>query len=78
MTGGVPLEFLVVAGCLLLGLTLAALVSAWADRRVPYAGFVSLGVAGALFLVAHLEIEGGLHWRDLPQAFVLVLARLLN
>ncbi|GAB4266811.1 MAG: hypothetical protein Kow0013_16190 [Pararhodobacter sp.] len=69
-------DLLLLVGLVFLPLAFVALVSAWADRRRPWAGLMlaalGLGVAGW----AHLTNPAGPYdWRTLPQIATETVAR---
>lgn len=63
-------------GLAFLPLAFVALVSAWADRRAPWAALIlvliGLGLAGWAWVT---HPEGGYVWADLPQVMMETIAR---
>ena len=68
-------DLLFLTGLVFLPLAFVALVSAWADRRFPWAALlltvIGVGVAGW----AYLTNPGGYDWRTIPDLAVETLAR---
>jgi hypothetical protein len=69
-------DLFLLIGLFFLPLAFVALVSAWADRRKPWAALIllalGLGVAGW----AHLTNPAGPYdWRDLPEIAVEIVGR---
>lgn len=72
-------DLLLLMGLAFLPLAFVALVSAWADRRRPWAALIlaamGLGMAGW----AHLSHpDGGYDWRTIPDIAVETVARLIR
>ena len=73
----VPADILLVIATLVTGFSLAAILSAWADRRWPSMAFIALAIALGLFAFVHVSTATGLTWTTIPDAFVSVAARIL-
>ncbi len=73
-----PPDILIVAATVCLAFATASSVAAWADRRVPYlaGAFICAAIGG--FVMAHITLAGGLTLTDVPNAFILVAARIFN
>jgi hypothetical protein len=71
-------DILVVLATLIVGLSLASLLSAWADRQSPIMVFVSLVIGVSMFIYVHTQQTNGLEWRDVPNSFISVVARVIN
>ncbi|MBO6602707.1 hypothetical protein [Rhodophyticola sp.] len=74
----VPADILLVIATLVTGLALASMVSSWADRVLSVPALTSLLIGLCLFAFVHFTQEAGLVWRDIPDAFIAVAARILN
>ncbi|MBF9034799.1 hypothetical protein HKCCE2091_11160 [Rhodobacterales bacterium HKCCE2091] len=70
-------DFLIVGGTVLLALSVASAVAAWADARRPTVA-LAVVLAGVGMFAAAMMVQGGLGWRDVPEAFVRVIALVLN
>jgi hypothetical protein len=70
-------DLLLLMGVAFLPLALVAFVSAWADRRAPWAGAILLllgvGMAGFAQLT---HPDGGYDWRAIPMLAIEVAGRL--
>jgi hypothetical protein len=56
---------------------MATMMSAWVHRIFPIGSLITL--FGALAIFAYVHVTGdGLVWQDVPDAFILVAARILN
>lgn len=61
------------------GFSLASVLGGWAARSWSFMSTLSLLIAIGLFVYVHLMVvPGGLTWRSVPDAFVAVVARILN
>ncbi|MCR9124670.1 MAG: hypothetical protein NXH82_00940 [Rhodobacteraceae bacterium] len=72
-----PHDIALVLGVVLIWLAVPSMISALVDRRAPR---VALGVAalGVVFVVRAIAVwPGAFHLRDLPDAFIDVLARVI-
>ena len=57
--------------------SMATMMSAWVDRIFPIGSLITL--FGALAIFAYVHVTGdGLVWQDVPDAFILIAARILN
>ncbi|MCL4675200.1 MAG: hypothetical protein KJZ59_04050 [Pararhodobacter sp.] len=69
-------DLLLLVGLIFLPLAFVALVSAWADRRRPWAALILLALGGGLVGWAHLtHPDGGYDWQALPQIAVETIGR---
>ncbi|RMA43577.1 hypothetical protein [Rhodophyticola porphyridii] len=71
-------DILLVIATLVTGLALASLVSSWADRVLSVPALISLLIGLGLFAFVHVTHETGLVWRNIPDAFIALAARILN
>ncbi len=72
-------DLLLLMGLAFLPLAFVALVSAWADRRRPWAALILVLMGGGMAGWAHLtHPEGGYEPADLPALALEVAARFLN
>jgi len=63
-------------GLLFLPLAFVALVSAWADRRRPWAALILVAMGGGLVAWAHLtHPAGGYDWRMVPDVLAQTVGR---
>ena len=69
-------DLLFLAGLVVLPLAFVALVSAWADRRAPWAALILAALGLGLSGWAHLtHPEGGYDWASLPETALQTVAR---
>ncbi|MFN4099082.1 MAG: hypothetical protein ACK4GT_04840 [Pararhodobacter sp.] len=69
-------DLLFLVGLVFLPLAFVALVSAWADRRVPWAALILLLIGGGVAGWAHLtDPGGGYDWRTIPDLALHTAAR---
>jgi len=71
-------EILLVAGSVLFVFSFVAVMTAWAEgrrmRRAAIVVMVSIGLLG----LAIMQDDDGMIWRDVPDAFVTVIAMVVN
>lgn len=69
-------DLLLLVGIIFLPLAFVALVSAWADRRRPWAALILAVIGGGLVAWAHLTHPGGGYdWQSLPDIAVQTIGR---
>ncbi|AHM03811.1 hypothetical protein roselon_01428 [Roseibacterium elongatum DSM 19469] len=74
----VPADILLVIATIVSGMAFASVLSGWVNRTWPVAALISLGIGIGLFVYVHMALPDGLDFWDIPDAFVLVAARILN
>lgn len=73
------LDLLLLFGLVFLPLAFVAFVSAWADRRRPWAALILLAMGLGMAGWAHLNHpDGGYDWREVPQIAVETIGRLIR
>ena len=70
-------DLLLVTGLILAVLSLPSILSAISDNRSPRVGTVVLVIAGGLIVYALQIHPEGYGWRDIPDAFFRVAARVI-
>lgn len=60
------------------GLSIAATLAAWAERRFPPIALAALALGAGAFAYAYSTIPDPSGWREVPDAFISVAARILN
>lgn len=71
-------DIYLVTGIILAALSIPAMLSAWSDGRVPRAPAIVVLIAGGLIVIAARSWPGGgLGFRDVPDAFLRVVAMVL-
>jgi hypothetical protein len=70
-------DILIVAATLVCCFSFAGLVAGWAGRTRPVLALLAFAVGLGLFGYVYLQ-RGGMTWTDIPDAFILVAARILN
>ncbi len=73
-----PPDLILVLGIVLGVFSVPAIISAVSDRRPPRVAAVVLIVAGCLVVWAIQEKPGGYSLRDVPNAFVSVIAQVVR
>jgi hypothetical protein len=71
-------DILIVIGTLVSGFAVSSVVAGWVARTWPVMALISLAVGIGLLVFVHLQLPGGLTATDIPDAFILVAARILN
>jgi hypothetical protein len=71
-------DILIVLATLVGGIAFSSVVAGWATGTRPRAALASLTIAVGILVFVHLRTPGGLSWTDIPDAFILVAARILN
>ena len=72
-------DILIVIATIVSLLSVASIVSAWADRVLPRMALLSLAIGLGLLAWVHLAlVPGGLTPRAIPDAFIHVAAMILN
>ncbi|MEO1733720.1 MAG: hypothetical protein AAFR45_08865 [Pseudomonadota bacterium] len=70
-------QFLVL-GVVLLGLAVPSALTAWAEKRRPRVAALVMLIGGGLIVFAVNEKPGGYTWADVPNAFIGVVADIIN
>ena len=68
----------IVISALFLALAVPSIVSAWVDRRVPQIGLMMLVVGGLLTFWTVNTYPQDYVWQDVPDAFIQVIASIVN
>ncbi len=71
-------DILLVLATLVSALAIAAALSAWADRFFPTVALAALAAGIGVFVYAFNVIPEPDGWREVPNAFISVLARIMN
>ncbi|MBC7156452.1 MAG: hypothetical protein H5U20_02935 [Rhodobacteraceae bacterium] len=71
-------DLAMVAGVLLAGLALPAAISAWIDARGPWLATALSVLAAVLIVTAAFLHPGAYSWREVPMAFVRMVAWVVN
>jgi hypothetical protein len=71
-------DILIVIGTLVSGFAVSSVVAGWVARKWPVMALISLAVGIGLLVFVHLQLPDGLTATDIPDAFILVAARILN
>jgi len=67
-------DLFLVFGIIIVGFSLPSIMGALADRRAPRAASIAILVGGGLILLALSQKPGGYTLKDVPEAFVRVVA----
>ena len=73
-----PSDILIVIATFVVGMSLASAISKWVDRRFPLFALINLALGIGLFSLAYKNNEDGLGLTAIPDAFISVVARILN
>jgi len=76
--GAINSDLLLVVGLVLGALSLPSMISAFTDGRSPRMAAVLVVAATILIFLAIDGRPGGYAWADIPDAFVRVIARVVN
>jgi hypothetical protein len=71
-------DILIVIGTIVTGFALSSVVAGWVARSWPVMALISLAIGVGLLVFVHLQLPDGLTPMDIPDAFILVAARILN
>ncbi|MEM8578012.1 MAG: hypothetical protein AAGF60_09200 [Pseudomonadota bacterium] len=71
-------DIALVLGIIIGGLSIPSILSALSDRRSPRASAVTILIAGCLIYYALSTRPGGYTVQDVPDAFIRVVALVLN
>ncbi|RME18377.1 MAG: hypothetical protein D6801_01475 [Alphaproteobacteria bacterium] len=71
-------DIYLVIGLIILGFTIPAIVSAYADRRAPRGAAIMLLIGGGLVALALAQKPGGYTFDDIPHAFVRVVSYIIR
>jgi len=71
-------ELLLVMGSILAVLSGVAVLTALIEGRRPRIAAIMVMISGGLLMLAIMKAEDGLQWADVPDAFVTVVASILN
>lgn len=74
----VEADILIVIATLVTGFAMSSVVAGWVARTWPIMALVSLAIGIGLFVFVHLQLPDGLDLIDIPDAFILAAARILN
>ena len=71
-------DLALVLGLIIGGLSVPGMMSAVSERRAPRASMLTILIAGGLLYYALDQKPGGYELRDIPDAFIDVIARFLT
>ena len=71
-------DILIVIATVVSGFALSSVVAGWVSRSWPIVSLVSLCIGVGLLVFVHVQLPDGLTPMDIPNAFILVAARILN
>jgi len=71
-------DILIVIGTLVSGFAISSVVAGWVSRTWPVMALISLAIGIGLLVFVHMQLPDGLTAMDIPDAFILVAARILN
>jgi hypothetical protein len=72
-------DILIVTATLVALFATSSIIAGWVERSVSWAALVSLAIGLGILAYVHLALRpGGLTFRDIPDAFVHVVAMVLN
>lgn len=71
-------DILVAVSTVIVGLAIAAALAAWSDRVFPTVALATLAAGVGVFVYGFNSIPNPDGWREVPAAFISVVARILN
>lgn len=71
-------DLYLVIGIVLLGFSIPSVLGALADRRAPRVAAITVLVGGSLILLALSQKPGGYGLREIPEAFIRVVAHYIR
>ncbi|MGV6848408.1 MAG: hypothetical protein ACWA5A_08520 [Marinibacterium sp.] len=71
-------DLALVLGLVVAGFSFPGMMSAISERRAPRASMLTILIAGGLIYFALSTKPGGYELRDVPDAFIDVIARFIN
>lgn len=74
----VSADILLVIASVVAVLSVSSIIGAWTVRRWPFVAMVSLTIAVGIGVYVHMNLADGLAVRDVPDAFIAVVALILN
>ena len=69
---------MLVAGLIILALSIPSLMGALSESRAPRAGSIMVLIGGVLLVVALTQKPTGYTFAEIPEVFTRVIARLIN
>lgn len=74
----IPPDILLVISTLVVGLAIASALASWSDRVFPTIALTALAVGVGVFVFTFNSLPDPQGWREIPNAFISVAARILN
>ena len=71
-------ETTLVIGMVLSVFSLVAILNAWIEHRPPRTAAIMVMISGGILVTAMLKAEDRLQWRDIPDSFIAVVAKILD
>ena len=78
MTIPISADILLVIATLVGIFSFSSIVAAWTTKRWPFVALISFAIAIGLGVYVHMNQPGGLTVASIPDAFISVVARILN
>lgn len=70
-------DLVLVLGIVIASFSIPSIISAFSDRRAPRASVITILIAGGLILYAIQQKTGGYQLKDVPDAFIRVIAKFM-
>jgi len=74
----IPPDILLALSTLVVGLAIASALASWSEKVFPTIALAALAVAAGVFVYTFISIPDPQGWREIPNAFISVAARILN
>lgn len=71
-------DILMVLSTLVILISIASALSIWADDEFPTIALAALAAGVGVFVYAYWSLDDPRGWRELPDAFISVLSRILS
>jgi len=74
----IPSDILLVIATLIVGLAIASALASWSEKVFPTVALAALALGFGLFAYTYNSLPDPQGWRAVPDAFISVVARILN
>jgi hypothetical protein len=73
-----PLDILLAVSSLVVGFAIASALASWTEKVFPTIALAALTAGVGVFIYAFNSLPDPQGWREVPNAFISVVARILN
>jgi len=74
----IPPDILLALSTLVVGFAIASALASWSDKVFPTVALAVLAIGVGVFLYAFKTLPDPQGWREIPNAFISVAARIVN